>query len=309
MARARVWGGIILGSRTDLHVQSVTMTDPIYRDVILEQHVRLFRGAMGAEFLFMDDNAHSHRASIVDECLQSEDITRTEWPAYLPDLNPIEQVERIPERVVHAKGAGAFGYFEVTDDITKYCKAKLFNEIGKKTPIAVRFSFVSGELGSADSTRDPRGFAIKFYTEEGNWDLAGNDTPIFFIRDPILFPSFIHSQKRNPVTHLKVIAQPTPTDCRARSNKCWQCQLKRDPCRENLHFSHLNLMHNRFQMAPEEEIQGIKVQGGWRQSNRSSAFSPPPKVGSRKWLRTTIKKMVRGTPRDRGETSLATLEH
>ncbi|GBO45847.1 Transposable element Tcb2 transposase [Araneus ventricosus] len=87
-----VWGGIIRGSRTDLHVQSVTMTDHIYRDVILEQHVRLFRGAMGAEFLFMDDNARPHRANIVDECLQSEDITRMDWPAYSPDLNPIEHV-------------------------------------------------------------------------------------------------------------------------------------------------------------------------------------------------------------------------
>ncbi|GFV77903.1 DDE_3 domain-containing protein [Trichonephila clavipes] len=87
-----VWGGIILGSRTDLHVQSVTMTGRIYRDVILEQHVRLFRGAMGAEFLFMDDNAHLHRANIVDECLQSEDIIRMDWPAYSQDLNPIEHV-------------------------------------------------------------------------------------------------------------------------------------------------------------------------------------------------------------------------
>eukprot|EP00731_Ephydatia_muelleri_P022009 Em0014g600a len=111
--------------------------------------------------------------------------------------------ERIPERVVHAKGAGAFGYFEVTHDITKYCKAKIFSHVGKKTPIAIRFSTVGGENGSADTVRDPRGFAIKFYTEEGNWDLVGNNTPIFFIRDPILFPSFIHTQKRNPATHLK----------------------------------------------------------------------------------------------------------
>jgi catalase len=111
--------------------------------------------------------------------------------------------ERIPERVVHAKGGGAFGYFEVTHDITKYCKAAVFSEVEKKTPIAVRFSNVSGESGSADTVRDPRGFAMKFYTEEGNWDLVGNNTPIFFIRDPILFPSFIHTQKRNPVTHLK----------------------------------------------------------------------------------------------------------
>ncbi|GFY35488.1 transposable element Tcb2 transposase [Trichonephila clavipes] len=87
-----VWGGIILGSRTDLHVQSVTMTGHIYRDVILEQPVRLFRGAMGAEFLFMDDNACPHRANIVDECLQSEDITRMDCQAYSPDLNPIEHV-------------------------------------------------------------------------------------------------------------------------------------------------------------------------------------------------------------------------
>jgi len=111
--------------------------------------------------------------------------------------------ERIPERVVHAKGAGAFGYFEVTHDISKYCKAAVFGQVGKQTPIAVRFSTVGGESGSADTARDPRGFAVKFYTEEGNWDLVGNNTPIFFIRDPILFPSFIHTQKRNPQTHLK----------------------------------------------------------------------------------------------------------
>ncbi|XP_029438889.1 catalase-like isoform X2 [Rhinatrema bivittatum] len=111
--------------------------------------------------------------------------------------------ERIPERVVHAKGAGAFGYFEVTHDITKYTKAKVFEHIGKRTPIAVRFSTVAGESGSADTVRDPRGFAVKMYTEEGNWDLTGNNTPIFFIRDPLLFPSFIHTQKRNPQTHLK----------------------------------------------------------------------------------------------------------
>ncbi|GFV35973.1 DDE_3 domain-containing protein [Trichonephila clavipes] len=85
-----VWGGIIFGSRIDLHVQSVTMTGHIYRDVILEQHVRLFRGAMGAEFLFIDHNARPHRANIADECLHSEDITRMDWPAYSPDLNPIE---------------------------------------------------------------------------------------------------------------------------------------------------------------------------------------------------------------------------
>uniref|UniRef100_A0A3P9AMS3 Catalase n=1 Tax=Esox lucius TaxID=8010 RepID=A0A3P9AMS3_ESOLU len=111
--------------------------------------------------------------------------------------------ERIPERVVHAKGGGAFGYFEVTHDISCYSKAKVFEHVGKTTPIAIRFSTVAGESGSADTVRDPRGFAVKFYTEEGNWDLTGNNTPIFFIRDAMLFPSFVHSQKRNPQTHLK----------------------------------------------------------------------------------------------------------
>jgi len=130
-------------------------------------------------------------------------------PLLLQDVQYIEELahfdrERIPERVVHAKGAGAFGYFEVTStEIMKYTKAKLFNKVGKKTDVAVRFSTVGGESGSADTVRDPRGFAVKFYTEEGNWDLVGNNTPIFFIRDPILFPSFIHTQKRNPQTHLK----------------------------------------------------------------------------------------------------------
>ena len=112
--------------------------------------------------------------------------------------------ERIPERVVHAKGAGAFGEFKVTSDkIKQYCKAKVFSQVGKVTPLCIRFSTVAGEAGSSDTVRDPRGFAIKFYTEEGNWDLVGNNTPIFFVRDPILFASFIHSQKRNPQTHLR----------------------------------------------------------------------------------------------------------
>lgn len=110
--------------------------------------------------------------------------------------------ERIPERVVHAKGAGAHGVFKITKDISKFSKAKVF-EMGEKTPVFIRFSTVGGEKGSADTARDPRGFAVKFYTREGNWDLVGNNTPIFFIRDPILFPSFIHTQKRNPKTNLK----------------------------------------------------------------------------------------------------------
>lgn len=129
-------------------------------------------------------------------------------PVLIQDNNFIEDMahfdrERIPERVVHAKGAGAFGYFETTHDVTKYTRLSPFAKVGKRTPLLARFSTVGGESGSADTARDPRGFAVKFYTDEGNWDLVGNNTPIFFIRDPILFPSFIHTQKRNPQTHLK----------------------------------------------------------------------------------------------------------
>ena len=111
--------------------------------------------------------------------------------------------ERIPERVVHAKGAGAYGTLTITGDITQYTRAKIFSEIGKKTECFVRFSTVGGESGSADTARDPRGFAMKFYTEEGNWDLVGNNTPVFFIRDPMKFDNFIHSQKRCPQRHVK----------------------------------------------------------------------------------------------------------
>lgn len=111
--------------------------------------------------------------------------------------------ERIPERVVHAKGSGAYGTFTVTHDITKYTRAKVFNEIGKQTRVFLRFSTVGGEKGSADTERDPRGFAVKFYTEDGNWDLVGNNTPIFFIKDPKKFSDFIHTQKRDPYTNCK----------------------------------------------------------------------------------------------------------
>jgi catalase len=111
--------------------------------------------------------------------------------------------ERIPERVVHAKGAGAFGTFTVTHDITQYSKAKVFSGIGKQTRMFARFSQVGGEKGSADSERDPRGFALKFYTEDGNWDLVGNNTPVFFIKDPKKFSHFIHTQKRDPKTNCK----------------------------------------------------------------------------------------------------------
>ncbi len=129
-------------------------------------------------------------------------------PLLLEDFHLIEKLahfnrERIPERVVHAKGSGAYGYFRVTQDITQFSAAKLFSHIGKETPIFIRFSTVGGEKGSADTERDPRGFAIKFYTEEGIWDLVGNNTPVFFLRDPLKFPDFIHTQKRDPETNLK----------------------------------------------------------------------------------------------------------
>ena len=111
--------------------------------------------------------------------------------------------ERIPERVVHAKGSGAFGTLTVTADITRYTSAKLFAQVGKQTPGFLRFSTVGGEAGSADTERDPRGFALKLYTEDGIWDLVGNNTPVFFLRDPSKFPDFIHTQKRHPQTHTK----------------------------------------------------------------------------------------------------------
>jgi len=111
--------------------------------------------------------------------------------------------ERIPERVVHAKGSGAFGTFTVTHDISKYTKAKIFSHVGKETKMILRFSTVGGEKGSADTERDPRGFALKFYTEDGNWDLVGNNTPVFFVKDPKKFGDFIHTQKRDPFTNMK----------------------------------------------------------------------------------------------------------
>ncbi|QLE79823.1 catalase [Francisella sp. Scap27] len=129
-------------------------------------------------------------------------------PVLLQDYQLIEKLahqnrERIPERVVHAKGWGAYGTFKVTNpDISKYSKAK-FLQPNKETEVLLRFSTVAGELGAADNERDVRGFALKFYTEEGNWDLVGNNTPVFFVRDPKKFPDFIHTQKRHPKTNLR----------------------------------------------------------------------------------------------------------
>ncbi len=127
-------------------------------------------------------------------------------PVLLQDYQLVEKLahfdrERIPERVVHAKGAGGSGTFELENDMGKYTKADLFNGVGKKTPIIMRFSQVAGEKGYPDTVRDVRGFSTKFYTQEGNYDIVGNNTPVFFVNDPLKFPDFIHSQKRDPRTN------------------------------------------------------------------------------------------------------------
>ena len=129
-------------------------------------------------------------------------------PLLLQDHQLLEKLamqnrERIPERTVHAKGSGAYGTLTITHDITQYSKASVFSKIGKKTPMLARFSTVAGERGAADAERDVRGFALKFYTEEGNWDMVGNNTPVFFVRDPLKFPDFIHTQKRHPKTNVR----------------------------------------------------------------------------------------------------------
>lgn len=129
-------------------------------------------------------------------------------PALLQDVWLLEKLahfdrEVIPERRMHAKGSGAYGTFTVTSDITRLTRAKLFAEVGKQTPVFMRFSTVAGERGAADAERDIRGFAIKFYTEEGNWDLVGNNTPVFFFRDPLRFPDLNHAVKRDPRTGMR----------------------------------------------------------------------------------------------------------
>jgi len=126
-------------------------------------------------------------------------------PDLLQDVHLIEKLahfdrERIPERVVHAKGAGAYGHFQVYKSMAKYTFAKFLQDPKKKTPVLVRFSTVVGARGSADTARDPRGFAVKFYTEDGNYDLVGNNLPVFFIRDAIKFPDMVHSFKPAPDT-------------------------------------------------------------------------------------------------------------
>ena len=129
-------------------------------------------------------------------------------PVLMQDVELLEQMqhfnrERIPERVVHANGSGAYGTFTVTHDVTRHTKARFLSKVGKKTDVFLRFSTVAGERGAADAERDVRGFAMKLYTEEGNWDMVGNNTPVFFVRDPYKFKNFIHTQKRDPKTNLR----------------------------------------------------------------------------------------------------------
>ncbi|MEI4486438.1 catalase [Frigidibacter sp. MR17.14] len=138
---------------------------------------------------------------------QDSETAGARGPVLLQDYALLEKLahqnrERIPERVVHAKGWGAFGTFKVTGDISKYTKAKVLQP-GAECEMLARFSTVAGEAGAADHERDVRGFALKFYTEEGNWDLVGNNTPVFFVRDPLKFPDFIHTQKRHPRTNMR----------------------------------------------------------------------------------------------------------
>src|ERR1700693_2879742 len=145
-------------------------------------------------------------APVVDN--QNIRTTGPRGPALLEDVWHLEKIahfdrEVIPERRMHAKGSAAYGTFTVTHDITQYTKAKLFSKVGKKTEIFLRFSTVAGERGAADAERDIRGVAMKFYTEEGNWDLVGNNTPVFFMRDPLKFPDLNHAVKRDPRTNLR----------------------------------------------------------------------------------------------------------
>ena len=139
---------------------------------------------------------------------QNSETAGARGPLLMQDYQLLEKLahqnrERIPERTVHAKGWGAHGTLTITHDITKYSKAKIFSKVGNKTELLARFSTVAGEAGAADAERDVRGFSLKFYTEDGNWDLVGNNTPVFFVRDPVKFPDFIHTQKRHPRTNMR----------------------------------------------------------------------------------------------------------
>jgi catalase len=145
-------------------------------------------------------------APVVDN--QNTQTAGPRGPVLLQDVWHLEKLahfdrEVIPERRMHAKGSGAFGTFTVTHDITRYTKAKIFSTVGKKTDLFMRFSTVAGERGAADAERDIRGFSAKFYTEEGNWDMVGNNTPVFFMRDPLKFPDLNHAIKRDPKTNMR----------------------------------------------------------------------------------------------------------
>ena len=147
-------------------------------------------------------------APVVDN--QNTQTAGPRGPALLQDVWHLEKLahfdrEVIPERRMHAKGSAAYGTFTVTHDITKYTKARIFSTVGKKTELFLRFSTVAGERGAADAERDIRGFSVKFYTEEGNWDVVGNNTPVFFLRDPLKFPDLNHAVKRDPKTNLRGI--------------------------------------------------------------------------------------------------------
>src|SRR6201992_1178794 len=129
-------------------------------------------------------------------------------PVLMQDFHLLEKLahqnrERIPERTVHANGSGAYGTLTVSNDVARYTCATALSKVGKKTEAFLRFSTVAGERGAADAERDVRGFALRFYTEEGNWDIVGNNTPVFFVRDALKFPDFIHTQKRHPRTNLR----------------------------------------------------------------------------------------------------------
>src|SRR5260370_3367758 len=129
-------------------------------------------------------------------------------PVLMQDFYLLEKLahqnrERIPERTVHAKGSAAYGTLTVTNDISKYTRVAALSKVGKKTEVFLRFSTVAGERGAADAERDVRGFALRFYTEGGNWDIVGNNTPVFFVRDPLQFPDFIHTHKRHPRTDMR----------------------------------------------------------------------------------------------------------
>src|ERR1700754_270268 len=129
-------------------------------------------------------------------------------PVLMQDFHLLEKLahqnrERIPERTVHAKGSGAYGTLTVTNDVSRYTCATALSKVGKKTEAFLRFSTVAGERGAADAERDVRGFALRFYSEQGNWDIVGNNKPVFFVRDALKFPAFIHTQKRHPKTNLR----------------------------------------------------------------------------------------------------------